>query len=295
MGRREERELGLVQGGYFVQGAPAPESQMEDKGRKALKAALDAAKGGVRQFAFAPTAVLNKPVDAKHNKGQPEAVLVLDKIFVFKKEAGFAPRVESLLSETLKVSPALLLFGQLRFVRGRFVAEVDVQQSKGAFDKAKAQMLLRRLGDTPGLGLLKNAVVSHGPLADNAVPEIEAEGEEGESEASAEGSDGPSAAKKALEEALSDWEASRAKALDSFKSVAGAIAAARHASSAKAIMEIKAVMANITAVPNTLKQVTELEHYLQTDDVVNDVCELADDVRKPLLAVLSRLRTQLAA
>ena len=94
---------------------------------------------------------------------------------------------------------------------------------------------------------------------------------------------------------MADWKTRRAAAVDSLKNVAGKIAAAKHASSTKAILEIQAVMKNITAEPATLQQVTELRRWLSTDDVVNDVCELAADVRTPLLVPLERMHALLKA
>jgi hypothetical protein len=126
--------------------------------------------------------------------------------------------------------------------------------------------------------------------ADAELDEIEALLEEGGdegSEAKAEAASGG--------DAMADWQAARATALASLKAVATKIGAAKHASSTKAIIEISAVMKNISAAPSSLQQVTELQHYLGSDDVVNDVCELAEDIRTPLLRVLGRLRAQVAA
>jgi len=108
-------------------------------------------------------------------------------------------------------------------------------------------------------------------------------------------SSGADAKKPELEKLMADWKTRRAAAVDSLKSVAGKIAAAKHASSTKAILEIQAVMKNITAEPATLQQVTELRKWLSTDDVVNDVCELAADVRTPLLVPLERMHALLKA
>jgi hypothetical protein len=94
--------------------------------------------------------------------------------------------------------------------------------------------------------------------------------------------------------AIQLWKTRRAAAVASLKAVAGKIAAAKHASSAHAIIEIQAVLSNLSAEPATLQQVTELQHYLGSDDVVNDVCELAEDIRTPLLDALGRLHTALA-
>jgi hypothetical protein len=94
--------------------------------------------------------------------------------------------------------------------------------------------------------------------------------------------------------ALAEWQAARSAAIASLKSLAGRIAAARHASSAKALIEINAVMKNLSAAPNKRQQVVELQQYLRDDDVVSDVCDLAADIRSPMLRALDRLHTQLA-
>jgi len=94
---------------------------------------------------------------------------------------------------------------------------------------------------------------------------------------------------------MADWQAKRNAAVAKLKEVAGQIAAAKHPSSAKAILEINAVMKNLTAAPSTQQQVKELQNWLGSDDVVNDVCELAEDIRTPLLASLSKLQPMLTA
>ena len=71
------------------------------------------------------------------------------------------------------------------------------------------------------------------------------------------------------------WQKQRTEAAAKLKSVAARIAAAKHPSSAKAILEIQAVIKNLTPEPSTLQQVTELQNYLGSDDIVQDVCELA--------------------
>jgi len=94
---------------------------------------------------------------------------------------------------------------------------------------------------------------------------------------------------------LAGWKAARNASITSLKAVAGKIAAAKHASSAPAIIELQAVIKNLTAEPSTLQQVTELQKWLGDDEVVADVCELAEDVRTPLLASLKHLHDQLTA
>jgi len=126
--------------------------------------------------------------------------------------------------------------------------------------------------------------------ADADLDEIEALLEEGGHASTAAATQPPASA-----DAMSEWKDRRAAAVASLKTVAGKIAGAKHPSSTKAIIEIQGVMKNLTAEPSTLQQVTELQHWLGSDDVVNDVCELAEDIRTPLLAVLGRLRAQMTA
>jgi hypothetical protein len=97
------------------------------------------------------------------------------------------------------------------------------------------------------------------------------------------------------DQALEAWKASRSAAVTSLKAVATKVANAKHASSAKAIVELQAVIKNLTEAPSTAQQVKELERWLKDDDVVTDVCELAEDIRTPLLGALGKLREALAA
>jgi len=96
-------------------------------------------------------------------------------------------------------------------------------------------------------------------------------------------------------QALDEWKTRRAAAVTSLKAVATQVASAKHASSAKAIVELQAVIKNLTEAPSTAQQVKELERWLKDDDVVTDVCELAEDIRTPLLGALGKLRDTLAA
>jgi hypothetical protein len=79
------------------------------------------------------------------------------------------------------------------------------------------------------------------------------------------------------------------------KAVASKVAAARHASSAKAIVEINDLMKKLNATPDGQQEVAELQRYLREDAVVSDICELAEDIRTPMLRALDRLQTQLTA
>ncbi len=95
--------------------------------------------------------------------------------------------------------------------------------------------------------------------------------------------------------AMVTWKTQRAAAVVSLKAVAGKIAAAKHASSAPAVVEIQAVLNKLSVEQPTPEQVTELQRYLGADNIVSDLCELADDIRTPLLGALGQLQTALAA
>lgn len=94
---------------------------------------------------------------------------------------------------------------------------------------------------------------------------------------------------------MATWKTRRTAAVNSLKAVATQVAEAKHDSSAKAIIELQAVIKNLVPEPSTLAQVSELQRWLENDDVVSDVCELSDDIRTPLLGALTELRTALAA
>lgn len=96
-------------------------------------------------------------------------------------------------------------------------------------------------------------------------------------------------------DALAEWKARRTAAVNALKAVATQVANAKHASSAKAIVELQGVIKNLTEAPSTARQVQELERWLKDDDVVTDVCELAEDIRTPLLGALGKLHQAMAA
>lgn len=101
------------------------------------------------------------------------------------------------------------------------------------------------------------------------------------------------AANRAL--AMEQWKAERAAAIEALRKVAADVAAAKHPASAKAVVELQAVIKNLTPEPATLQQVASLQTWLANDDVVRDVCELAEDVSAPLLAALDELQSALTA
>lgn len=101
--------------------------------------------------------------------------------------------------------------------------------------------------------------------------------------------EGAGPARPGKESLLAGWNAVRADVLTRLRGIAKEIAAARHAQSTQAVIEINAVIKNITAEPDSPQKIAELRRYLEQDDVVQDVSELASDVRTPLLKALARL------
>jgi hypothetical protein len=62
-----------------------------------------------------------------------------------------------------------------------------------------------------------------------------------------------------------------------------------------AVMEVQAVVKNLSAGPLRARQVTEWQRYLGQDRAVNDVCELAAGIRTPLRQALGRDQQHLGA
>lgn len=145
--------------------------------------------------------------------------------------------VEPAYLEALKTSPDA---SKMRVIMNFAVEQAEA----GNYDKALAA--LKRLD--PFLA---------------ALPRVEAELETDEDEAEGDGPD-PAAA-------LANYQAARAKVMAQLSRLAAAIKASGHGQADAALIEIKAVQANLTAKPDTLKAAQELERYLETDDVVADV------------------------
>lgn len=99
----------------------------------------------------------------------------------------------------------------------------------------------------------------------------------------------PSSRTVTTEQALDLWRKARESALASLKQAAKDIASLKDPESAKAIIELNAVIKNLTAEPRSKSQVAELIRYIDKDDVVLDVSEFSTDIRTPLLKVLTVL------
>lgn len=89
---------------------------------------------------------------------------------------------------------------------------------------------------------------------------------------------------------LGDWPKIREEVLGKLRNLTKEVQAEKHGESDKAVLELSAVIKNITAEPRTSKQIGELKKWLSEDEIVADVCELAFDIRKPLLGALSKIQ-----
>ena len=74
-----------------------------------------------------------------------------------------------------------------------------------------------------------------------------------------------------LPQALANYDAARTTVMERLDRLAAAIQSTGHPKTDAALIEVKAVRANLTAKPDTLNAARALERYLETDDVVPDV------------------------
>jgi hypothetical protein len=93
--------------------------------------------------------------------------------------------------------------------------------------------------------------------------------------------------------ALATWRSVRLDVIATLRALAKEAEAEKDPESAKAVLETHAVIGNLTADPATAQQVHELKQWLANDDVVNDVCAIDRDIRKPLLAALASVEAAL--
>lgn len=91
------------------------------------------------------------------------------------------------------------------------------------------------------------------------------------------------------------WDAPRAIAVAKLQDEIKLVAAADDPEAGKAELELRAVLKQLSGKMETRQQAAEMERYLLEDDVVAEVCELAYDLKTPLLKVLKEIRPQLLA
>jgi hypothetical protein len=97
-----------------------------------------------------------------------------------------------------------------------------------------------------------------------------------------------------LDVPLQAWAKARGDAIVVLKDVAREIAELKDPESGQAVIQISAVVKNLSAEPRTLSQVAQLVRYVGDDDVVSDVSDMANDIRTPLLKALAQLHRALA-
>jgi len=111
---------------------------------------------------------------------------------------------------------------------------------------------------------------------------------------------GGGAAGAGLPAALAQWRDRRADVVGTLRSLEAAIRAMKHPRGDGAIILVRAISANLTAVPESPRQVAELRRYLETDDIIDDA-ELENGfgipvrIRAPLLPALAALERAMAA
>jgi hypothetical protein len=97
-----------------------------------------------------------------------------------------------------------------------------------------------------------------------------------------------------FELALGEWKTARTAAIGVLKALAKEAAELRDPESAQAIIEVQAVIKQLSAEPRSAQQVQELTRWVQDDEVVIDVCNLEQDIRTPLLRALAALQKSVA-
>jgi hypothetical protein len=96
---------------------------------------------------------------------------------------------------------------------------------------------------------------------------------------------------------MAGWTQARDAALKSLKLLENAFRAMKEPESDPAIILLRAIQANLTAVPATQAQVNELISFITTDDIIASAEQpngfgFKVELRKPLLAALQGLKLE---
>jgi hypothetical protein len=94
---------------------------------------------------------------------------------------------------------------------------------------------------------------------------------------------------------LSAWQTARAAVVDKLHILANELARAKHEKSPNAVLELNAVIKQLTPTPTSRHHVQEIETYIAKDRIVKDVCRLAFDFKQDLLRPLEELKKQMPA
>lgn len=96
-------------------------------------------------------------------------------------------------------------------------------------------------------------------------------------------------------DALAGWQAARATAMTSLRTLEAAVRRMDVPERDRAVILLRAIQANLTEAPTTPRQVAELQRYIETDDIVAEAEDpngfgITVALRQPLLAALAGLR-----
>jgi hypothetical protein len=105
---------------------------------------------------------------------------------------------------------------------------------------------------------------------------------------------------EAVSAALETWAKRRADVIVTLKSLETAIRDMKDPLGDQAIILVKAIAANLTAVPDTKNSVADLRRYIDTDSIIDDAEQpngfgIDVKIRAPLAGALTALETALAA
>ena len=96
----------------------------------------------------------------------------------------------------------------------------------------------------------------------------------------------------ALRKASRNWVSARVEVQKTLENIRGVIIAnAEHPDTRIALIKLKATQSQLTLKLRTQSSVLEMERYLKTNDVIDDICGQWEDIRKPLLLAISPLKT----
>jgi hypothetical protein len=91
------------------------------------------------------------------------------------------------------------------------------------------------------------------------------------------------------------WKSVKAKIVTQLQAEIKSIVATQDPDAGSAELELRAVVAQLGGAMESQKQANEMLSYLADDEVVANVCDLAFDLKTPLVKVLEEIRPQLAA
>ena len=164
------------------------------------------------------------------------------------------------------------------------VVMVFATEQAGAGNFSKALAALKQL---------EALVTSAAPKDDEASDPTAASA--GEDESAEDEADQGTSNGDALGKAMAGWVRARAGVVASLDELSAAINGMEHSRAAEAVVMLRAIRANLTPKPDTLKSVNSLERYIETDSII-DEAEAANgfgidiDIKDPLLEALAKLK-----